>query len=273
MVESPKFLNSELQKNFDQNGFVIIDFLDKETCIFLINEYINKSKIDSQADFSTTILEKDNSLKSYFNDLVCNTINNNIHIFCKTHIPLFGNYIVKKGPSNYMVGIHQDWSYVDESKYRSFNIWMSLVDSDHKNGGLIVLPKSHKLPIPIRYTPFDDSYFNPFKKLIKLKSKQLKLKAGQAVVYDSALIHFSNPNKSDKTRYACGGVCVPKLATPKHYYLKESTIYEYEVNQSFFNNFIPGTQPNVPIKKTFEAPRINKFMLLKSFMNIMFAKN
>jgi ectoine hydroxylase-related dioxygenase (phytanoyl-CoA dioxygenase family) len=42
------------------------------------------------------------------------------------------------------VGVHQDWSVVDEDKYYSATIWVPTVDTTEENGALRVLPGSHK---------------------------------------------------------------------------------------------------------------------------------
>jgi len=138
------------------------------------------------------------------------------------------------------VGIHQDWNYVDEQQARSFNVWISLVPSRPNNGGLFVLPGSQQLRQPVRYTPFDGQLYEKYQKKIKRRSIGLNLKAGQAVIYDSALIHFSNENKSKEVRYACGCVCIPENTNAIHYFKEGDSLLCYKTDSQFYSYIQPG---------------------------------
>ena len=46
-----------------------------------------------------------------------------------------------KRDSNGALRPHQDWSIVDEESFRSYNVWIPLVNVDENNGAIQVLPQ------------------------------------------------------------------------------------------------------------------------------------
>lgn len=266
MATFPQFKDVNQTKQFKKEGYVTMPFLSTTVCSDLINLY-NNYKENSDEEFITTMKDSDIKKKTHINEVLCDVIEKKLSEIIKGYSPLFANFLIKKPLSTYKVGIHQDWSYVDESQFRSFNIWIALNDTNKNNGGLHVLPKSHLLPLPTRYTPFENN-LKPFENIIRLKSKPLEVNIGSAVIYDSALIHFSNANRSSETRYAIGCVCIPYNAKPKHYFNENNKILEFEVNKSFFNSFIPGSRPESNIVKAIEVKKTSKLKLLFKILKL-----
>lgn len=246
MDKFPQFKDAKLTERFKKNGYLVLPFLSEEECDLLIDYYNNKVEA-TKAEFSTTMNASDTSKKAEISSMLCKKVEVRLEELIDGFIPLFANFLVKKANITHKVGLHQDWTYVNESKFRSFNVWVALCDTGRDNGGLNVLPKSHLLPLPIRYTPFPDN-LKSFESIIRWKSKLVKAQKGYAVIYDSALIHFSNANKTNKIRPAFGCVCIPKTATPLHYYKENNQLTAYKVDHNFFNSFVPGEKPNTAIE-------------------------
>ena len=259
----PKFKDSTWNHQYKEKGYIIVPFIDPLTCDNLIDFY-NQYSDNKEAEFSTTMQASDLSKKALINQSLCDKVNEVLPNIIDGYRPLFANYLVKKPNSTYKVGIHQDWTYVDETQYRSFNIWVALCHTGAKNGGLKVLPKSHLLPLPIRYTPFNNN-LKHFEWLIKSKSKLVEVKKGYAVIYDSALIHYSNANTSDQIRYAFGCVCLPNNAQPIHYYKAKEQLLEFETDRDFYNTFVPGEKPKSQLIKKIPFNRVSN---AKLFFNL-----
>ncbi|MBS1618761.1 MAG: phytanoyl-CoA dioxygenase family protein, partial [Bacteroidetes bacterium] len=53
-----------------------------------------------------------------------------------------GGFMVKEGGNMSELPLHQDWCIVDETQYKSYQIWVPLELSHPANGGMFVLPGS-----------------------------------------------------------------------------------------------------------------------------------
>jgi hypothetical protein len=134
---------------------------------------------------------------------------------------------------------HQDSMLVDEDKYVGICAWVCLVDSNTESGALFVLPGSHRFGIGYRSSMLK-SPFEYVQDIIMEYSTVVEAKAGQLVLFDSAIIHGSLMNKSGKVRTAVSGLIVPQAAemivtvidsnTPK------DTVDIYKLNEDYFLN-------------------------------------
>lgn len=212
------FNDPDLHAQFLESGFVVLDLLSEAGAAELGEYYLKYDRLPEAGGFYATMFHPEPESKAAINRHLCEVIGGTIRKYAPEYRPLFGNFIVKAAHNTHVVGIHQDWTYVDERKYRSFNVWTSLGHSGPHNGGMYVLPGSHLVDMPIRWTPFDCEIYNTYREAIMENSVGLELGPGQAVVYDSALIHYSMVNDTDRMRLACGCVFVPQQAEPVHYY-------------------------------------------------------
>jgi len=135
---------------------------------------------------------------------------------------------------------HQDWTFVDESRFWSATIWCPLVDVDVDNGALGLVKGSQRLYDHVRPSP-SPQYSPPFKEqLLQIFPylNVLALAAGQAVVFDNRTLHGSPPNTAKETRAAFGIGITQEEARLRHYYLlpgRERALVEgYEVEPEFF---------------------------------------
>jgi ectoine hydroxylase-related dioxygenase (phytanoyl-CoA dioxygenase family) len=111
-------------------------------------------------------------------------------------------------------GIHRDLRVVDEARYRAVCVWVPLVDVDERNGALRVLPGSQHVPTGPRSVPrspadADDAMAD----LDFADLEPVPMRAGEAVVFDLALVHGSDVNRSSAPRPAVGVAYVPTEAT------------------------------------------------------------
>ncbi|MCP4123518.1 MAG: phytanoyl-CoA dioxygenase family protein [Bacteroidetes bacterium] len=239
----PIFKDALLEEQFTKLGYLRIKLLQPDEICEILDLYDKHEVHVSEGGFYSTIQNPSEEKKQLVSDRLNHIIGNAVKKMAGDYYPLFSNFLVKHPKNKHQVGIHQDWSYVDETRFRSFNVWVSLVASGEWNGGMYILPGSHNVKMPIRSTPFDSSIYDRYRKKIERNSIGLSLNPGEALVYDARLIHYSTRNSSRFARKACGSVFVTKESQPKHYFEKDGQLYEYNADSSFFSKIIPGEFP------------------------------
>ena len=117
-----------------------------------------------------------------------------------TNYKSIGNYVIAKYPgADSVFDIHQDTTILDEFSYTPLNVWIPLQDTDIDNGCLSLVKGSQHFAFPYRGA----SFMGQFAKLsaeIMPYLLPLKMKAGDILVYDNRLLHYSSPNTTRKAR-------------------------------------------------------------------------
>lgn len=166
---------------------------------------------------------------------------------------LIGTGFIDKEPGFGLLPMHQDASIVqDETKIQCVTIWVALVDVDETNGGLSVIPRSH---LHHRSPRGLFSAFPGLEHEVTLRehfSRQVPLKAGQAVIFDRSLFHDSAPNFSRTRRPAVQIVLAPKHQ-PCYFHVHrevdgKAMLDCYAVPDDFFLTHVFGTEPDPALK-------------------------
>ena len=182
------------------------------------------------------------------------------------HKCLLGSFLEKRPvPASGEVPLHQDWTFVDEAEFQSYNFWCPLEDVGESNGCLWVLPGSHLFQTHPR-APFGAA------PLIAAWGQELygelipvPMKKGQALIHAHRLWHASNLNHTQTSRLATACVVVPERAQIFHYCQNsksESGVYDrYRVDEAFFREYQVGYLPpdrysfdQVELESTSPAP-------------------
>ena len=162
------------------------------------------------------------------------------------------NFLLKENGADSAVPPHQDWTYVDESRFFSMNVWIALEDITIENGCLFIIPYSHLLGDYLRASP---SYPVPFKAIIDFVArfkKPILLKAGECVCFNNKSIHGSYPNLGTTNRLAVVTTLYPKDASLLHYYIHDpqnpEVVTEYEIEKKEFLILKRGLPPSTYIR-------------------------
>jgi len=146
--------------------------------------------------------------------------------------PVFSIFMVKHPGENSDLLPHQDWSFVDEQQFDTATVWIPLDDVSEENGNLMVVPRSHLQYQNFVRARFEDAPFHretEGKKLINLP-----MKAGEALLINSRIIHGSPPNFSENSRLAASIVIAPAEAKLFHWVCHKGNLCKYEVEKDFF---------------------------------------
>lgn len=234
------FRNESIQKDFEENGYVVVDFYNTDEIHKLNNFFNSLTDIPKNGFFPTTFFQN-KEIRDKVDQFVVKTGKRSIETIFKDIKIVHGSFIIKNSDKKSELRLHQDMSLVDESKYAGVNIWVPLIDLTTKNGALYVLPKSHRIFPTYRGASIPNIYDKSIN-FIKQYLKPLYLKAGQAVIFDQSIIHYSPSNLSDKIRITTNIFITQKEAVYRMYYNDKTKTDEpieiFEQEDDFMSKFM-----------------------------------
>lgn len=152
---------------------------------------------------------------------------------------IYGTHLLKSNNNKSVLNPHQDSSHVDESRFNSFHFWMPVTAPAPDFGTLEVIPYSHKLHIPYRSLNIPWG-LSPHEKDLWKFMVPVHVQPGQAILFNSNLIHASGENKSDKIRIAVNSLIKPAEADFVHCYTDEASGFRdieiYKITPEFYYN-------------------------------------
>lgn len=221
-----------LDKELLQNGFVVVPFLSEVEKEDLL-DFFYKHHQQGIPGFYASAHVPDITFRGNMNDKIKEVFSRAIAACFNQCTPLGGSFVVKSNEQKERLHPHQDWNIVDEEKYRSFNIWVPLVDLNDKNGIIRIMPKSHKWQKNFRGPGIADG-FQQYHEEIWKSMVPLNMKAGQALIYDHRLFHASEPNTTSQLRVAAVFGIIPDGAQMYYYSGNDGKVEKYESNLDFF---------------------------------------
>lgn len=192
------FQDPERHQRFQEDGYVVVDFLEPEDLERVKEVYFGYHPTPEPGFFTTTF-NQDPAFRTSVHRDIHDSIRHRVDTFFENHKVYFCSFISKApGPKSELI-LHQDMSLVDESKYNGINIWCPLVDLTPENGAIQILKGSHRIFPTYRGASLPDIY-DGVEQAVKDRMESLFLKAGQAVIFDQSIMHYSPPNLSDEVR-------------------------------------------------------------------------
>ena len=244
------FIDSELEAALDRDGYVVIPFLDQDEVQALADAYevIGKAPGDPERACISTFHTYDADYKQKITDVIHGVFGPHLEAAFDDQRVLPANYLTKWPGGMSGFGLHQDLSLVDESDQRSVEVWCALTDTDHENGELWVVPGSHAWTPTIRgIHAFSSSYAGLEQRIIQHHAIPVPIKAGEAIVFNHATLHFSYPNRSDEKRLVAIVDLIPNTATHVHYFGDgQGNVDIYEIAEAFWVENSPFTLHEPP---------------------------
>ena len=213
------FKDPALQTAFETEGFVQIPLLQAEDVAELRAMYQAYFPEPPEGFFSSSYLN-DFDLKQEISGKVAAVIQRRLPEVL-TNYRVFGSaFLSKTAGHRSEMPLHQDWSIVDESQYVAVNIWTPLQDVDAVNGSLEVLPGSHNFA-PVRRSPTIPFFWEGYEAEMRQSLLGRTLKAGEAIVLNQALVHYSPANTTPQNRLAITTGALSAEAAMEFYYQSE----------------------------------------------------
>lgn len=171
-------------------------------------------------------------LRAGVNALLMATFGPMLTTVCREARLLGGAFINKAPGPRGALPPHQDWNIVDETRHRSFNVWVPLVDTNAANGAISVIPGSHHW-LPTVRGPNIPCVFRQVHPELRAAMKLLPMRAGEVLIYDHRLLHCSDINDTPNHRPGAVMGLVPAEAELKHYVVDGERIRQYRSNVDF----------------------------------------
>ncbi len=237
-----EFLKLEHQNQLEQIGYVTAQLLNLEQVHELQQEF---EQIRSEHPFPFTLCSPSYNLKKKVYQLLKEKLQPSLVLLLKDYRITGANFYFKaKGSSNNTVPPHQDWTFTDEHKCSSLNVWLPLVDVDKTNGAYHIIEGSHRWHFTYRGSNIPSAASGLPCNFDVMK--YLPLQKGEAIIYDHRLVHSTPANISSSDRISLVLNLVPITASLIHAIIPEpgsSHLKVYEVDEEFYcrYTFVFGT--------------------------------
>jgi hypothetical protein len=241
------FLDGDLQGRFLDLGYVQVPMLSADEVAYIMSKLATLKPADNFAPlgestfgrtYHCSFLDKSIEYKRQTHELIDGIFAPHIAQYMNGYEVLNCNFYVKPPGTGEFV-IHQNWPAIADLNDTTVTVWCPLVDVVAENGTLQFVEGSHKI-LPHVEGPTCPGYFDKFRpELIRKYLKPNPMDAGEALIFDDGLIHWSANNNSDKARVAIQILCVPKDAQPVYFFHDKEHPERFEliaVDSDFYVN-------------------------------------
>lgn len=248
--QADTFLDDASEADLRQFGYVVIDLLSSAQ-LNTLSDITERLYVDEKYGFHASNLSSQHAYRHAVYTEAGPILEAAVDGLFVDHHPFTSSLLMKWPDEDSAFNAHQDWTMVDEARFRTVNVWCPLVDTDANNGALRVLPGSHRVLDAIRCSPMPPAGCeSPGWQVRWDEMDPVEVRAGQALVFDHALLHSSGPNFSDVVRPAVAVAFKPKEAPLYHWYLpdpSERTLEVMSVDSAFFADVNIGSRPDYPV--------------------------
>lgn len=247
---APTFVDADLQARFAEDGYVVVDVLGPEE-VAAYDRLVDALFTGDAVGFhATNMLPSPEYRQAVWRGLRPMLEPKLLPLFVD-HEACTAALMIKFPDEGSGFIAHQDWSLVDEDRFRSVNVWIPLVDAHRDNGGLRVLAGSHRMLHAVRCSPAPPASYQPPGWQVSLTDlRLLDVRAGQAVIFDHAILHGSEPNRSGDPRRAVTLAFKPVAAQLYHWYLPApdaEVLEQYAIAPDYLADFVLGVPPPYPL--------------------------
>lgn len=151
--------------------------------------------------------------------------------------PYYGNYVMKWPSPTSWFGVHQDSCFVDEAVAVSASIWVATTEVDERNGAVWFFPGSHLMRSTVRGSNQEAYSFQDVGASIEARCGRIvRMRPGDAIVFDHRVVHWSFANTSTDPRLAAVLGVIPEDATLIHHHATSAgtEVDTFAIDDEFF---------------------------------------
>lgn len=274
----------ELQEQLLEVGYVTVPLLDGAALADFAAEVDAMTPDDgfaptgdgfyNRSTYHCTFLDTNTEYKRQANEAIRRVFQPAIDQHVVDYGILTSNIYVKP-PGRGRFQIHQNWPTLEDLAVTTLTVWCPLQDTTAENGTLHIVPGSHKLT-PDVATPSEPPFFSTFEDdLIERYLVPIDVRAGEALIFDDSLIHWSPENVSDSPRRAVQIETVPAESKPVLFHQHRSGgVVEWELFEVGFDFFVDRSIAEVIGRPTTLAslgrrPNANRPMTVDEFAGLL----
>lgn len=234
------FKDDAMQARFEKQGFLVVPFIDAEEIAYLDKLFDELHPTLPNQGFVSGSYSPDIDYKKGASNEIVNVFSKHYERLFVNYQPFGAAFLFKMPSQNSELAIHQDWTIVDEEQYVALNCWVPLTDVNEQNGALQIVPGSHYDALKTLRAPTLPFFFSGNDDLVVKESIPMCVKAGEAVILNQSVIHYSPPNLSDKIRKAITAGVKSKGAVMEFNYKvpdKADTVEVFEMPEDFLISF------------------------------------
>jgi hypothetical protein len=267
------FLDPTHQEAFVRQGYVAVRLLTDEDVAELLGSISNlqtavPTDINGRGySLHTTFLHEDPDYRARAEKLVAEAFARRIDDILVGYRAISAGLIIKP-PGAGDCELHHDWTMTRDSKDIQLNVWCPLVDVDTANGALRLIAGSHRIVDTI-VTAHVPTYFGPYAQSLKNRATEVPLRAGEALIFDTTILHWSPVNTTAVPRPVAATVYVPKDAALAFYKIDkaggrsrfevfdmEDDGYQSHLTSNYFGGeirskrlgFVPNRNPKISLE-------------------------
>lgn len=240
------FHDPEMEARYRRDGYFRLPLLDPASIPALRERFDGLYRGETENSCHRSNESSDIGYRKALHELICDAMKPPaLELLDDHHVLSTGALVKWRGPDS-LISAHQDWTFVDETRFRTLSLWLPLCDVDEENGALAVLPESHRVLSPMRMSPDKPSwYVDPVARVDPHSLLLVPMRAGDCLVFDHGLLHSSPPNRTDVSRPAIVVGVAPTDADLVHHWRREDDVVERHavLDREFFRRYVPGDEP------------------------------
>ena len=241
-------IDPDLAERLDRDGYTVVENLITQADVdHLLSVFRSLDCPTHHGAWSASMLSADLAYRAAVDRAIKDVLVRRAAPLLPGYRSCVCNFLVKE-PQQADAGIvqiHQDPTFVDENRFASIGLWVPLVDTDMTNGGIAVLPGSHRWNDGPRSFGGWSPYLDLSAKLLE-QAQPVPIRAGSALVFSQKLFHGSPANRSGTTRVSAAALLVSKDA-PLHCYYANPALPQklevFEVDDRFYTRYPYATRP------------------------------
>ena len=247
-----------LAKTIHETGYAVISLLNQTQINDIRNFYDQEHTLRTEdGGMFYSLYSRDLKYRKRVHDTLHQLLKPVLDVHFVDYKNIVNTFITKSpGPKSEFY-VHQDTTALDEFHHSPLSVWIPLQDIGPDNGALGVIEKTHWFFSPYRGISFASPFQN-INNTLRDYLKPIYLKAGEAIVFDSRIVHHSMPNvsKEDRLVALCGifpkdadfTMCYKDPSSDKIELLKQEDAFILE-NESFFYDCHSRPKTGIKLKE------------------------